>query len=105
MTISLYTDLGVSQFRCMGEGDRAPTSREAIEVEALTEEEANLTYKCHTTRISPARVIKLPELLTRFMGIIISGESVYRRGMPISPKKCCGKNVTLTPKNTIQNLA
>ena len=73
MTISLYTDLGVSQFRCMGEGDRALTSREAIEVEALTEEEANLTYKCHTTRISPANVIKLPELLTRFMGIIISG--------------------------------
>ena len=73
MTTSLYTDLGASQFRCMGEGDRAPTSRDAIEVEALPEEDANLTYKCHTTNKRPARVIKLPELLTRFMGIIISG--------------------------------
>ena len=73
MTISLYTDLGASQFRCMGEGDRAPTSREAIELETTTEAEANLMYRCHTTRISPARVINLPELLTRFMGIIISG--------------------------------
>lgn len=32
-----------------------------------------------------------------------SGKSEYRRGMPDSPKKCCGKNVMLTPKNITQN--
>jgi len=73
VTISLYTDLGLSQFRCMGEGDRVPTSREEIDEEALDEEVANLVYRCHTTSSSPARVINLPDLLTRFIGTIISG--------------------------------
>lgn len=38
-----------------------------------------------------------------FHKVKASGKSEYRRGMPDSPKKCCGKNVILTPKNIIQN--
>lgn len=32
-----------------------------------------------------------------------SGKSEYRRGMPDSPKKCCGKKVIFTPVNITQN--
>lgn len=32
-----------------------------------------------------------------------SGKSEYRRGIPFSPRKCCGKNVILTPMNIIIN--
>jgi len=32
-----------------------------------------------------------------------SGKSEYRRGIPDSPKKCCGKKVKFTPKNLIKN--
>lgn len=32
-----------------------------------------------------------------------SGKSEYRRGIPDRPKKCCGKNVMLTPRNITQN--
>lgn len=32
-----------------------------------------------------------------------SGKSEYRRGIPDSPRKCCGKNVMLTPRNITQN--
>lgn len=28
-----------------------------------------------------------------------SGKSEYRRGIPLNPKKCCGKKVILTPTN------
>lgn len=38
-----------------------------------------------------------------FHRVKASGKSEYRRGMPDNPKKCCGKNVILTPKNIIQN--
>lgn len=38
-----------------------------------------------------------------FHRVKASGKSEYRRGMPESPKKCCGKNVMLTPKNITQN--
>jgi len=30
-----------------------------------------------------------------------SGKSEYRRGIPLNPRKCCGKNVKFTPKNII----
>ena len=69
----LYTAFGLSLFRCIGDGDRAPTSREATPEDTLAPPDARLTYKCHTTKISPVRVISLPDLLTRFIGIIISG--------------------------------
>lgn len=32
-----------------------------------------------------------------------SGKSEYRRGIPDSPKKCCGKKVMFTPVNITQN--
>lgn len=32
-----------------------------------------------------------------------SGYSEYRRGIPANPRKCCGKNVRLTPMNIIEN--
>ena len=32
----------------------------------------------------------------------LSGKSEYLRGIPASPKKCCGKNVKLTPMNVVQ---
>lgn len=73
MTISLYTDLGLSLFRCMGEGDRVPTSRDAMDEVILVAEEANLVNRCQSTRSNPASVINLPDLLTRFIGTIISG--------------------------------
>lgn len=38
-----------------------------------------------------------------FHRVKASGKSEYRRGIPESPKKCCGKNVILTPKNITQN--
>lgn len=38
-----------------------------------------------------------------FHRVKASGKSEYRRGIPDSPKKCCGKNVMLTPKNITQN--
>lgn len=38
-----------------------------------------------------------------FHKVKASGKSEYRRGIPESPKKCCGKNVILTPKNITQN--
>lgn len=38
-----------------------------------------------------------------FHRVKASGKSEYRRGIPESPKKCCGKNVMLTPRNITQN--
>lgn len=38
-----------------------------------------------------------------FHRVKASGKSEYRRGIPDSPKKCCGKNVMLTPRNITQN--
>lgn len=38
-----------------------------------------------------------------FHRVKASGKSEYRRGMPDKPKKCCGKNVMLTPMNITQN--
>lgn len=32
-----------------------------------------------------------------------SGKSEYRRGIPLSPRKCCGKNVRLTLINMAIN--
>lgn len=40
---------------------------------------------------------------TVFHSVKASGKSEYRRGMPDSPRKCCGKNVMLTPINITQN--
>jgi hypothetical protein len=34
-----------------------------------------------------------------FHVILASGQSEYRRGIPANRRKCCGKNVTFTPKN------
>ena len=59
--------------RCIGAGDRAASSRDAYPEDIAAPEDANLMYKCHTTNTSPASVISLPDLLTRFIGIIISG--------------------------------
>jgi hypothetical protein len=36
---------------------------------------------------------------TTFHFIRASGKSEYRRGIPLNPKKCCGKNVKFTPRN------
>lgn len=38
-----------------------------------------------------------------FHRVKASGKSEYRRGMPDKPRKCCGKNVMLTPRNITQN--
>lgn len=38
-----------------------------------------------------------------FHRVNASGKSEYRRGIPDSPKKCCGKNVMFTPRNITQN--
>jgi len=38
-----------------------------------------------------------------FHGVYASGKSEYRRGIPLSPKKCCGKNVRFTPTNITEN--
>lgn len=40
---------------------------------------------------------------TIFHEVNASGYSEYRRGMPFSPKKCCGKNVMFTPTNIMKN--
>lgn len=40
-----------------------------------------------------------------FHRVNASGKSEYRRGMPDRPRKCCGKNVMLTPVNMTQNWA
>lgn len=38
-----------------------------------------------------------------FHRVKASGKSEYRRGIPDSPRKCCGKNVIFTPANITQN--
>lgn len=38
-----------------------------------------------------------------FHRVKASGKSEYRRGIPESPRKCCGKNVMFTPTNITQN--
>lgn len=38
-----------------------------------------------------------------FHRVKASGKSEYRRGIPDNPRKCCGKNVILTPTNITQN--
>lgn len=39
---------------------------------------------------------------TTFHLVYASGQSEYRRGIPLKPKKCWGKKVKLTPKNIIK---
>lgn len=38
-----------------------------------------------------------------FHGRYISGKSLYRRGIPLRPKKCWGKKVKFTPVNIKKN--
>jgi hypothetical protein len=42
-----------------------------------------------------------PKEETKFQNKKASGKSEYRRGIPLRPKKCCGKKVRFTPKNII----
>ena len=37
-----------------------------------------------------------------FQVVNLSWKSAYRRGNPANPRKCCGKNVRLTPMNVVQ---
>jgi len=43
-----------------------------------------------------------PKVATEFHAEYESGKSGIRRGIPAKPKKCIGKNVTLTPINVVQ---
>lgn len=45
----------------------------------------------------PKREISDPKLEILFQNKYKSGYCTYRRGIPIRPRKCCGKNVRLTP--------
>jgi len=43
------------------------------------------------------KLIIEPALDTRFQPANASGKSTNLLGIPLSPRKCCGKNVILTP--------
>ena len=43
-----------------------------------------------------------PRELTKFHKEKLSGKSEYLLGIPDKPKKCCGKNVKLTPTKVTQ---
>lgn len=47
--------------------------------------------------------IYLPIEEIMFQVVKESEQSEYRRGIPFSPRKCCGKKVILTPKNIMIN--
>ena len=53
--------------------------------------------------MAPTKEIKDPIEEIVFQVVQASGQSEYRRGIPASPRKCCGKNVRLTPINIIKN--
>lgn len=46
----------------------------------------------------PTKEMKDPNLEILFQNTYKSGYWTYRRGIPIKPRKCCGKNVRFTPK-------
>jgi len=51
---------------------------------------------------TPTKEIIEPKELTAFQPAKASGKSLYLLGNPDKPKKCCGKNVMLTPINIVQ---
>jgi hypothetical protein len=46
-----------------------------------------------------------PKDETKFHNKKASGKSEYRRGIPLKPRKCCGKKVKFTPINIMKKWA
>ena len=63
--------------------------------------DANASQMMKTISITAVREMNEPIDEIVFHIVYASGESEYRRGMPDSPRKCCGKKVILTPTNII----
>ena len=53
--------------------------------------------------IVPIKLITEPTEEIMFHFEKKSGLSEYRRGIPLNPKKCCGKKVIFTPMKVIKN--
>jgi hypothetical protein len=64
---------------------------------------AKLSQRMNSSKKRATSLIKLPHEEMIFHHMKGSGKSLYRRGIPLRPKKCWGKKVMLTPINITAN--
>lgn len=81
---------------CLHSGSDLPVNR-------LKRHLASLSQRTNSNKKRESNLISLPHEEMIFHHMKGSGKSLYRRGIPLSPKKCCGKKVMFTPMNITVN--